>query len=64
MATLERTRDFSQVVDFELIAFLVFYDPSSTDGGTTHHIIETMLKKRGVKVTSQLIYEIMEREGI
>ena len=50
--------------DFELIAFLVFYDPSSTDGGTTHHIIETMLKKRGVKVTSQLIYEIMEREGI
>ena len=50
--------------DFELIAFLVFYDPSSTDGGTTRHIIETMLKKRGVKVTSQLIYEIMEREGI
>jgi SNF2 family DNA or RNA helicase len=50
--------------DFELIAFIVFYDPSSTDGGTTRHVIETMLKKRGVKVTSQLIYEIMEREGI
>jgi SNF2 family DNA or RNA helicase len=50
--------------DFELIAFIVFYDASSTDGGTTRHVIETMLKKRGVKVTSQLIYEIMEREGI
>jgi hypothetical protein len=50
--------------DFELIAFIVFYDASATDGGTTRHVIETMLKKRGVKVTSQLIYEIMEREGI
>jgi hypothetical protein len=50
--------------DFELIAFIVFYDASSTDGGTTRHVIETMLKKRGVKVTSQIIYEIMEREGI
>ncbi len=50
--------------DFELIAFLVVYDATSTDGGTTRHVIETMLKKRGVKVTSELIYEIMEREGI
>jgi hypothetical protein len=50
--------------DFALIAFVVFYDPSTSDGGTTHHVIATMLKKRGVKVTSQLIYEIMEREGI
>ena len=50
--------------DFELIAFIVFYDASTTHGGTTRHLIETMLKKRGVKVTSQLIYEIMEREGI
>lgn len=50
--------------DFELIAFIVFYDASATDGGTTRHVIETMLKKRGVKVTSELIYEIMEREGI
>ena len=50
--------------DFELIEFIVFYDASATDGGTTRHLIETMLKKRGVKVTSQLIYEIMEREGI
>ena len=50
--------------DFELIAFIVFYDASTTDGGTTRHVIETMLKKRGVKITSQLIYEIMEREGI
>jgi hypothetical protein len=50
--------------DFELIAFIVFYDASSSDGGTTRHVIETLLKKRGVKVTSQLIYEIMEREGI
>lgn len=50
--------------DFELIAFIVFYDASSSDGGSTRHVIETLLKKRGVKVTSQLIYEIMEREGI
>ncbi len=50
--------------DFELVAFLVIYDATSTDGGTTRLVIETLLKKRGVKVTSQLIYEIMEREGI
>jgi len=50
--------------DFELIAFIVFYDAAAADGGTTRHVIETMLKRRGVKVTSQLIYEIMEREGI
>ncbi len=50
--------------DFELIAFLVVFDGSSTDGGTSRRVIETLLKKRGVKVTSQLIYEIMEREGI
>jgi SNF2 family DNA or RNA helicase len=50
--------------DFELIAFLVFYDASTKDGSSSRHIIETMLKKRGVKVTSQLIYEIMEKEGI
>ena len=50
--------------DFELIAFLVFYDPSKSDGGSSRHVIETMLKKRGVKVTSEMIYEIMEKEGI
>lgn len=50
--------------DFELIAFLVFYDSSSTKDGTGRHVIETMLKKRGVKVTSELVYEIMEKEGI
>ncbi len=50
--------------DFELIAFLVVYDPSASDGSSTRHIIETALKKRGTKVTSQLIYEIMEKEGI
>lgn len=50
--------------DFELIAFLVFYDPSTGDGGTTRRLIETFLKKRGVTVTSKLIYEIMEKEGI
>ena len=50
--------------DFELVAFIVVFDGVSTDGGTTRRVIETLLKKRGVKVTSQLIYEIMEREGI
>jgi hypothetical protein len=50
--------------DFELIAFIVFYDASAADGGTARHLIETLLKKRGVKVTSELIYEIMEKEGI
>jgi hypothetical protein len=50
--------------DFELIAFLVFYDATSSDGGSSRHVIETMLKKRGVTVTSQLIYEIMEKERI
>ena len=50
--------------DFELISFLVFYDASKSDGNSTRHVIETMLKKRGVKVTSQMIYEIMEKEGI
>jgi superfamily II DNA or RNA helicase len=50
--------------DFELIAFLVFYDAASEDGGTSRHVIETMLRKRGVTVTSELIYEIMEKEGI
>ena len=50
--------------DFELIAFLVFYDAASADGGTSRQVIETMLRKRGVTVTSQLIYDIMEKEGI
>lgn len=50
--------------DFELIAFLVVYDSASSDGGTTRKVIETLLKKRGVKVTSELIYEIMEKERI
>ena len=62
--TTALVNSISGLDDFELIAFIVFYDPSSADGGTTRHVIETMLKKRGVKVTSQLIYEIMEREGI
>jgi superfamily II DNA or RNA helicase len=50
--------------DFELIAFLVFYDVSSADCGRSRRVIETMLRKRGVTVTSDLIYEIMEKEGI
>lgn len=50
--------------DFELIAFIVFYDATSPDGGSTRHVVETMLKKRGVSVTSAMIYEIMEKEGI
>ena len=50
--------------DFELIAFIVFYDPASGDGGSSRRIIESMLKRRGVKVTSELVYEIMEKEGI
>ncbi len=43
---------------------LLPYDSSSSDGGTTRQVIETMLRKRGVTVTSQLIYEIMEKEAI
>ena len=62
--TTALVNQISGLDDFELIAFIVFYDATSTDGGTTRHVIETLLKKRGVKVTSQLIYEIMEREGI
>jgi len=56
--------DIRGLDDFELIAFVVFYDPSTSDGGTTRQVIETMLRKRGVTVTSQLVYEIMEKEGI
>ena len=50
--------------DFELIAFLVVFDPKLGDGGARHKAIETLLKQRGAKVTSEIIYEIMEREGI
>ncbi len=62
--TTALVNSISGLDDFELIAFLVFYDASSSDGGTTRQVIETMLRKRGVTVTSQLIYEIMEKEGI
>ena len=62
--TTALTNTINGLDDFELIAFIVFYDASSADGGSTRHLIETLLKKRGVKVTSQLIYEIMEKEGI
>lgn len=49
--------------DFELIAFIVVYD-AAHGAGTARLAIETMLKKRGVKVTSELVYEIMRKEGI
>lgn len=50
--------------DFELIAFLVLYDVTSSNGSKEKSSAEGILKKRGAHVTSELIYRIMEEEGI
>jgi hypothetical protein len=53
--------------DFELIAFLVVLDPLSQDIAAAVEVVSreiAILKKRGVKVTSEFIYKIMEDERI
>ncbi len=50
--------------DFELISFLVICDRDTQDEALTAKALQTMLEKRGVKVTSELIQAIMKNEDI